>query len=176
VRTTNRILSALLGLALLVVGLAVVIEMVLIALGREPIVVPLDRWYESLRTVRLADRGFLAAAAVAALIGLVLVILELRPWAPQRVRTDVSLGTPLWINRRSVERRVDSASATAGVEHPHSRVRGKPGRWRLRLYGAAWPDQLDSVATAVRAELDRLHAPPDIAVSLALRRPSRRVR
>jgi hypothetical protein len=35
-RTTNRILSSLLGLVLIVVGLAVAIEMALIAAGRNP--------------------------------------------------------------------------------------------------------------------------------------------
>ena len=54
-RTTNRILSALLGLVLLAVGLAVAIETALIAWGGRPAVVPVDRWYASLRGLRFAD-------------------------------------------------------------------------------------------------------------------------
>jgi len=174
-QTTNRILSALLGLALVIVGLGVVFAMAVVAWGGKP-ALPLDRWYDGLRAVPLTDRGFLAIAALAALLGLVLVILELRPRPPSRLRTDAPTGTRLWIFRRSVERRVDSAAGAVGVAQPHATVRGRPGRWRLRLRGVAGPDQGETVLTAVRAELDRLHAPPDVAVSLALRRPPRRDR
>lgn len=174
-RTTNRILSALLGLVLLVVGLAVAIETALIAWGGRPAVVPVDRWYESLRQLRFADGPFLATAAITALVGLGLAILQLRPWPPERVQTSTEAGPALSIARRSVERRVESAASRAGVEHPASTVRGRPGRWRLRLRGVAWPEQRDAVMTAVRAELDRLHAPPDTPVTITLRRPARRV-
>lgn len=173
---TNRILSALLGLALLLGGLLVVLEMGLIASGREPLWLPLDRWYESLRSARLDGGAFVAAAAIAAIVGVLLLIVELRPWAPQQVRTDAHAGAPLWISRKSVERRVSAAAATAGVSGARSAVRGKPGRWNLRLRGVSWPERRDTVAAAVRTELDRLYAPPDIPVSLALRRPPGRVR
>jgi hypothetical protein len=174
-RTTNRILSALLGLVLLAVGLAVAIETALIAWGGRPAVVPVDRWYASLRGLRFADGPFLVTAAITALVGLLLVILQLRPWPPERVQTSAGESPPLSIARRSVEHRVELAAARAGVEHPASAVRGRPGRWRVRLRGVAWPDQRDAVMAAVRAELDRLYAPPDTPVSVTLRRPARRV-
>jgi hypothetical protein len=174
-RTTNRILSALLGLVLLVTGLAVAIETALIAWGGRPAVVPTDRWYASLRELRFADGPFLVTAAIAAVVGLGLVLLQLRPWPPERVQTSTGDGPPLSIARRSVERRVESAAARAGVEHPASAVRGRPGRWRVRLRGAAWPEQREAVLAAVQVELERLYAPPDTPVSIALRRPARRV-
>jgi hypothetical protein len=170
-RTTNRILSTLLGLLLVIVGLAVVIEMAVIALGWQQ--APLAGWYAWLREVRFADSRFLTAALVAALIGLLLLLLELRPRAPHRVQTNAAAGPPLSIPRRSVEHRVDSAAAEAGVARARSIVRGRPDRWRLRLSGVAEPDQRDAVMTAVQAELQRLDAPPEVAVSLALRRPTR---
>lgn len=170
-RATNRILSTLLGLVLLIVGIAVVIEMAVIALGWQQ--APLTGWYDWLRRTHFADSSFLTIAAIAALIGLVLVVLELRPQAPHRVQTNAAAGPPLSLPRRSVEHRIDAAAAAAGVERAHSSVRGSSGRWRLRLQGIAEPDQRDSVMTAVQAELERLDAPPDVAVSLALRRPAR---
>lgn len=175
-RTTNRILSALLGLVLIVVGLAVAIEMALLAAGRAPVVLPLDRWYRSLRSMSLADNGILAVAVVIGLIGVILLVAELRPWPPQRVQTNAAAGTPLWISRRSVERRTADAAATAGVQRSRSAVRGKPGRWRLTLRGVAWPDRRESVIEAVRAELDRLYAPAETALNVSLRRPAGRVR
>jgi hypothetical protein len=174
-RTTNRILSTLLGLVLLLAGLAVAIEAGLIAWGGRPAVVPADRWYAALRELRLADVRFLGTAAVVALVGLVLVLLQLRPWPPELVQTSAGDHPPLAIARRSVEQRVALAAARAGVEHPASAVRGRPGRWRVRLRGVAWPDRQDAVMAAVRAELDRLYAPPDTPVTITLRRPARRV-
>ncbi|MBX6748528.1 MAG: hypothetical protein IRY85_02465 [Micromonosporaceae bacterium] len=174
-RTTNRILSILLGLVLLVVGLAVAIETALIAWGGRPAVAPTDRWYASLRELRFADAPFLTTAAITALVGLTLVILQLRPWPPERVQTSAGDGPPLSIARRSVEHRVEAAATQAGVEHPAAAVRGRPGRWRVRLRGAAWPDQRDAVMAAIRVELERLYAPPDTPVSITLRRPARRV-
>lgn len=174
-RTTNRILSTLLGLVLLVVGLAVAIETALIAWGGRPAVVPTDRWYASLRELSFADGPFLATAAITALVGLGILILQLRPWPPERVHTSAGDGPPLSIARRSVEQRVESAASRAGVEHAESAVRGRPGRWRVRLRGVAWPEQRDAVMAAVRVELERLYAPPDTPVTITLRQPARRV-
>ena len=175
-RTTNRILSAVLGLVLIVVGLTVVIEMALIAAGRNPAVMSLDRWHRSLRTVSLDDGRFLAVAIGLGLIGLVLLVVELRPWPPSQVQTNAAAGAPLSISRRSVQRRVETAAATAGVSRARSGVRGKPSHWRLKLRAVGWPDRRDAVTDAVRAELDRLYAPSDIPINLSLRRPQGRVR
>jgi len=171
--TVNRLLSALLGLVLLVVGLATVVGMIVIASGRQPTFLPADRWYSWLRGTRFEDGRFLAIAAICALVGLILASLELRRWPPDRVQTVGAAGTPLWISRRSVERRVNAAAARAGVEDARSRVNGKPARWGLRLRGVAGPERRETVGGAIRAELDRLYAPPDVPVSVALRRPPR---
>jgi hypothetical protein len=175
-RTTNRIFSALLGLILIVVGLAVAIEMALIAAGRAPVVLPLDRWYRSLRSVSLDDSRFLAVAVAVGLIGLVLLVAELRPWPPSRVLTNAAAGAPLSIARRSVQRRVEAAAASAGVGRAKSEVRGKPSHWRLKLQAVGWPERRDAVTEAVRAELDRLYAPSDVPLNVSLRRPQGRVR
>jgi hypothetical protein len=174
--TINRIMSAALGLLLLMAGAAVAITMVVIATGRQPTFLALNRWYDWLRGTRLEDGRFLTIAAISALIGLVLTVLELRPWPPDRVLTGAATGTPVWISRRSLERRLDASAARAGVERAHSRVHGRPGRWRLRLRGVARPECHGMVGDSIRTELDRLYAPPDTPIRLALRRPPRRER
>jgi hypothetical protein len=175
-RTTNRILSTVLGLVLIVVGLTVAIEMALIAAGRTPIMLPLDRWFRSLRSVSLDDSRFVAVAAGFGLIGLVLLVAELRPWPPSQVQANAAAGAPMSIARRSVQRRVETAAATAGVNRVRSEVRGKPDHWRLKLRAVGWPDRRDAVTEAVRTELDRLYAPSDVPIDVTLRRPQGRVR
>ena len=144
-RTTNRILSALLGLVLLVAGLAVAIETALIAWGGRPAVIPADRWYASLRELRFADRPFLVTSAVVALVGLVLLILQLRPWPPERVQTSAGDSPPLSITRRSVEHRVELAAARAGVPFAEVRAISNAVGPRDRQ---AW--RIDDALTALR--------------------------
>jgi hypothetical protein len=52
-------------------------------------------------------------------------------------------------------------------------VRGNERSWRLRLRAVANPEQRDEVVSAVRRELDRLAAPADLPINLALHRPRR---
>ena len=125
-RTTNRILSAVLGLVLIVVGLTVAIEMALIAAGRNPVVLPLDRWYAWMTTTTLDDSRVLATAIVVGLIGVVLLILGFRPWPPDRLLAGEPQDKTWWVSRRSVERRTATAAATAaGVHQAHADVRGR---------------------------------------------------
>jgi hypothetical protein len=171
-RTTNRVLSALLGLALVVAGLTIAIEMAVVAAGEPPALVPRDRWYDWLRTLRLENAQFLAISAIMALLGLVLLVLEVRPRRPDRVQMSASAGRQLWISRKSVERRVNAAAGAAGLHRAHATVRGRPAHWRLQVRGLARVDRRDAVLATVQTELDRLGAPPDVPVTLALRRPS----
>jgi hypothetical protein len=176
VRTANRIASGVLGLVLIALGILVVIEMARVALDRSPLVLPLDRWYRSLTSNRIDDGAFLAVAILVGLVGLTLLVLELRPWAPDRVRTGSSPDAPWWVSRRSVERRTATAAdEVGGVSHARSAVRGATDRWRLRLRAEGWPDQHGAVMEAVRSELARLNAPPDTTVNVSLRAPRRRV-
>jgi hypothetical protein len=174
-RTTNRILSIVLALVLLVGGLVLAIEAGT-AVNQAPGLVPRDRWYAWARDLRLDSTQFLTISAVVAAVGLILLVLQLHRWPPDRVQTDNDAGTPIWISRASVERRVDAAAERVGVRHARCTVRGRPARWRLRLRGVAGSGQSDAVLQAVRAELSRLCAPPDTDVRLALRMPSRGAR
>jgi hypothetical protein len=175
-RTTNRILSIVLALVLIVGGLVLAVEAAVVVAHEPPVLVPRDRWHAWGRGLRLDSSQFLIIAGLVAVLGLVLLVLQLRRWRPDLVQTRVATGTPIWISRASIERRVDAAAERVGVNHARCTVQGKPAHWRVRLGGVAGSSQSDMVMRAVRAELDRLYAPRDTQVSLALRLPARRAR
>jgi hypothetical protein len=175
-RTANRILTAVLGLALIALGLSVAVDMARVAVGREPVILPLDGWYRWLTSVSWSDGRVLGIAILLGVVGVALLALELRPWAPDRVRVmRAGAPAPWWVSRRSVERRTAAAATETGVARARSDVRGRGNRWRLRVRADGWPNQRPAVVEAVHAELDRLDAPPGIGVDISLRTPRRRV-
>lgn len=119
-RVLDRVLSAVLGLVLLVGGLVVAIEIVLAALGRSPWLVPHDRWADSARTTPWSDPGlrvvFVGLAAAGALL-LVAEVARRRPEAlPLAAR---GAGVVAALDRRAVERwlvqRVERVDGVAGA-------------------------------------------------------------
>jgi len=89
-RGVNRVVSGVLGLILIVLGLITTVAAIIIWAGRRPRVLPLDRWYSTLRTTPLSDRGVLITALVIGVVGLLILLSQLLPWAPDRVL----IGTP----------------------------------------------------------------------------------
>jgi hypothetical protein len=173
-RGINRAASALLGLLLVVVGLLVALEAAWIAAGRAPLWFALDRWYGSLTRTTLAATAFLVTSIVVGVVGLAILLLQLRPWRPDRL---VAGGTQQWwLRRRSVERRAATMAATVeGVGHPRARATGRPDRWHLILAADAWPDRQDAVNHAVRDELHRLDVNDRTDLQVVLHKPARRV-
>jgi hypothetical protein len=175
-RIANRILTGLLGLALVALGLSVVVDMARVASGREPVLLAVDGWYRWLTSVSWGDGRVLGIAILLGVVGLALLVFEVRPWPPDRVRVvRAGAGAPWWVSRRSVERRAAAAASETGVSHARAAVRGRANRWRLRVRADGWPNQRPAVVQAVYSELDRLDAPPGIGVDISLRRPRRRV-
>lgn len=171
----NRLASLLLGLVLLAGGLLVAVNGVLALTGRHPWPVRVDRWYPTLTGTALGSHAVLVAGAGLAALGVVLLVTQVRPWAPARLSV-VAVGPPRvwWVHRRSVEHRVaDAANAVAGVDRARARLRGRAVRWRLRVSAVARPDARDAVEDAVRDELARLSAPEPARLRIALRRPKR---
>jgi hypothetical protein len=175
-RWINRFASGLLGLALIALGLLVVLETALIAAGRRPVWLPLDRWYSWLMRTTPASGAFLATAIVVGVVGLLILLVELRRWRPDRLLAAGTAAMPWWVSRRTVERRTATmAAAVAGVNKAHAQARGKPRRWHLRLEAEGYSDKRDAVNRAVRQELARLDIDDRTDVKIVLREPSRRV-
>jgi hypothetical protein len=175
-RRMNQIASGVLGALLIGVGLLVALEVALVALHRDPVWLPLGQWYQRLSATTLAGGAVRLTAVVVGLVGLAVLVLQLRRWAPDRLLAGGGAGAPWWVSRHSVERRTATAAAATGVvARAHAEVRGRPGQWRIRVRAEGWPDQREAVRSAVRSELDRLNVSADTAFDVALRKPLRRV-
>lgn len=114
---TNRVLSALLALLLVVGGLLVAVEIVLAQLGRQALLIPSSAWASWLGgqtwdtfTVRLVLAGLVV-------VGLLLLILALRPGKPRRLALPAT-GTNLHVSiaRRALQQNLaDTAARASGV-------------------------------------------------------------
>ena len=136
-RAFNRVLSLLLGLALIACGLLVVVEVITAFVRDTPWPIRVDQWAATLRQQTFADTipriVFLATAAV----GLVLLVAEARPW-PKRTLTLTSDGQRSWgLHRRSAERQIARA-VRSGTSATAAKVRLHPGD-PAGGYGSASP-------------------------------------
>ena len=102
-RIANRVLAAVLALALLVGGLIVAVEIVVAGFDRRPWVLPHDDWYRSarLRTWDSAPPRWIFIGLIAA--GLVLLFVQLARRRPPVLALTPG-AVPADIGRRSVER------------------------------------------------------------------------
>lgn len=160
-RVVNRVLAAVLALALLVGGLLVAVEIVVAGFDRPPWVLPHDRWYVSART-RSWDAGpprWIFIGLVVA--GLVLLFLQLARRRPASLPMTPA-GVPGDVSRRSVEKAlVREAKRVDGVAGARARVGG---------------DRADVAAVTTRRQVGdlqpRLQAAMDTRLGkLALARP-----
>ena len=176
-RGLNRIASALLGLVLILAGLFVVLVMSLIAAGKSPGWLPLDRTYAWLMRTNFTSHAVLITSIVVGVVGLLLLLVELRPWKPDRLLAGGGAdGTPWWLSRRSVERRTATmAAAVPGVNNARAKAGGRPQRWHLRIHAEGLSDKREEVNRAVGEELARLDVDERTPVDVVLRHPPGRV-
>ncbi|MFG2107449.1 DUF6286 domain-containing protein [Micromonospora chersina] len=155
-RTVNRVATLLLAVALLAGGVLVAVAGLLAALGR-PGPLPAG-WSATLSAVRWRDAPVRTVAATATLLGLLLLVAELRRWRPARLRLTADDGWHL--HRRSVERRLARAvRSVPSVRRARVRVRRRGDAWRPRVTATGDPAARADVEFALRRELDRLTAP-----------------
>lgn len=111
----NRVVSAVLALALLVGGVLVAAEIVVAAFGRDPWVVPHDRWYEATLEHRWDDAATRWVCIGLVLAGLVLLVLQLTRRRPAVLPLAASTASAD-LGRRSIERSLArTASRIDGV-------------------------------------------------------------
>ena len=105
VRTTNRIVSALLAVALLVGGLLVAVEVVLAALDRDHWILPHEDWARSLRETAFSDRSARIFFLILVAAGIALLLLELARRPPPSLRM-AGRGSAITadLDRRGIER------------------------------------------------------------------------
>jgi hypothetical protein len=173
-RTVNRIGAGVLGLVLIVAGLVGTAELALAASGRAAWPAWLEEWFGRWRTTTLGDRRVLGLALGAAVLGLLIVLAEVRRWRPDRLPAGDATEGVWWLARRGVEHRATaSAGRPIGVHSARARVRGGGHRWRIRVTAEAKPEESEPVEQAVRAELRRMDLPAEAPVEVALKPPRR---
>lgn len=173
-RVANRIASALLGLALVALGLLAVVEAVLAWAGRPPLL-PLDDWYERLTSVTYAGVAVRLVSIGLIVFGVLILLAQLRRWRPTEVdlRSDGERGH--WrMQRRSLENQVSGAVNTvAGVHQAHAGARGGEHRWKLRVRALANADETEQIRAAARRAMDVLAVPNEIPLIVDVRKPRR---
>jgi hypothetical protein len=168
----NRLLSLLLGLALVGGGLLVAAEAMATALGAGPFGLPVSHWATLLEHRRLQDAWAVAGFAVATAVGAVLLLVEVWPWRPLRVEIGADGPTSWWLSRRSVEMELRRAlSAATPAAHLMASLRPHRRRWEVRIRAAAPTVARQAIADAAQADLARLGAPENSHVRVRLRRP-----
>jgi hypothetical protein len=168
VRIANRVIAAVLALALLAGGLLVAVEIVVAGFDRRPWVLPHDRWYHSART-RTWDsappRWIFIGLVVAGLVLLLLQFARRRPTA-----LDLTAGAvPAELSRRSLERSLArEATSVDGVAAAKARVDGE----RVEVVATSNRRQVDDLQPRVTQALDRrmgalgLARPPSVRVKV----------
>ena len=134
-RTLDRLLALVLGLAGLVFGVLVVAEVINAALGRPPLLLPYRQAATFLRDHSWSDGVIVTITALMLAAGLLLLISELKPrrrahlvLQPQDPQTTTTLST------RSLARVLENAATqTAGVHRANATVRARRARLRLRV-------------------------------------------
>lgn len=174
-RVANRLLSLLLGIVLLAGGLLIALEAVLAAAGQSTWLVPADQWYEFLTETLLGDTVVLVTALAVGVVGLVVLVVELRRWRPVRLPVHLEAADgDWWVARRSAERRLEGAAGkVSGVAGARAKLAARGGPWRGSVRAEAREDSQQAVEQAVQDMLGRLGAPPESSVQVRLGKPRR---
>jgi hypothetical protein len=176
VRALNRLLSLLLGLALLVAGALGLVELAAFALHAGPVLVPVGRWLGTLRATTFEQREVLVGSGLAALAGLVLLLVEVWPRRPGRARLGGGRRGTWWLERATAELAIQRAVLHGTRTFwAHARLRPGARRWQVAV-DAGIPPAVRTAALRpevegrARAALERLGAPPDSTLQVRIRR------
>ncbi|MDQ6772229.1 MAG: hypothetical protein M3024_04455 [Candidatus Dormibacteraeota bacterium] len=162
-RVFNRLLSLLVALALVAAGLWLLGLSIAhaLAINYRPgwmhvVDQSLKQALHTLAGVQLADWRVLAAAAGLAVIGLVLLMLELKPRPPLVLLLDEDDIATWWLHRATFEQALGSSVVTeTPATGARAWLRGRR-RWRLKIDAYAPPEQRGAIVELVRSCLERL--------------------
>ena len=126
-RAVDRILGAVLALALIVVGVVAAVEILVAGLGGSSWIVPHERWAESARTTRWSDADLRLAFAGLIAAGILLLVLQAVRRRPEAL--PLAAGGPdvaSEVDRRGLEQWLaEQAEGVEGVAHARARVRAR---------------------------------------------------
>jgi hypothetical protein len=154
----NRLFAFILGAAILAGGLLVMLEAIWAWTGSGFVWIPGREWLKAFKTTEWSDNLVIAISIGVAIVGLLLLVVELRPQRRRLARFDTDRDTWLLL-RRSTEAYLDRRLATAVPTSP-IRTRLNPRRrWRLKVTARAAAWTRPTLEAAAKTELERLHAP-----------------
>lgn len=148
----NRILSALVALALLLAGLLGAVEGVLAALRRPGWIVPRSQWADAVSGATWQDTVVRLVAVGAVVLGLLLLVAALRRGAPGTLALPTTTeGVNVRAHRRGVERAaVTAARRTDGV----TGASAKATRRRVKVVARTSLRQPGDLQTTVRRAVE----------------------
>lgn len=151
----NRLLSALLALALLLGGLLVATEIVLAQIGRPAWLIPHQQWADWLTEQTWDDGISRLVLAGMAIVGLILLILALRRGRPRLIPVaSEAAGVEVSVQRRGAERAVASAARQAsGVRGASASITRRAVRVTARTEVRSADDVRHDTTTAVTGRL-----------------------
>jgi Family of unknown function (DUF6286) len=172
---TNRVLSALLALLLLVGGLLVAVEIVLAQLGRPALLIPWSAWVSWLggqtwdaTIVRLVLAGLVV-------VGLILLILALRPGKPRRLALS-STGSNLNVSiaRRAFQQNLaDTVARASGVASASAKARRRTVTITATTANPNTTEVHDAALGAVNQRLNQLGLAGRLRPRVRIERSSR---
>ena len=174
VRTFNRLLSLLLGAALVAGGVLALTETAAAVFGQGPLVVPAARWADEVRQQTFSEAVVVTVFAAVAVVGLVLLIAEVSPWPKRRVAWAKDAPGAWWLLRRSVEQHVArSVIRNTSATGAHVIFRPRRRRWSVEVQADAAPAARPAIAEQARQALAALAGDRPVSVDVFLRRPRR---
>lgn len=175
----NRIVLLLLLLALLAAVVLAVVELMLVGLGQPALLVRPGEVEDAVRGATWQDPTVQLATAVAGLVGLLLVVAQLKPRRPDTVETEpLTEGRHIVLDRHGMEAEIERrVVAHDDVVAAHVRWR----RFRLRVRCDLYADAdrraaAEPIEQLVKEELDRREVRDPPRVSVRTRKSEARTR
>jgi|tagenome__1003787_1003787.scaffolds.fasta_scaffold19667136_2 hypothetical protein len=156
-RLINRLLAALLALALFVLGVLVVVEVIAQRLGNEPAIVDWPQIYNWASQTAWTQGSVRVTCIILAVVGLILLLAELKPRRLKRLPVD-SAASDAAYTRRGVATAIGYAVGDVdGISHTSVTVRRRKVKVQARTAGLEpyTAESLREPATA--AARDRLN-------------------
>lgn len=171
----NRVLAAVLGIALAAFGLLVTWETVAVLLGRGPMLMPYESWIAAAEPYRWDSPQTLLVSAGAVLVGLLLMGLQLVP--RRRLVLEVELSDPsidAVVDRSGLERSLQRAATDIpGVTGAKTRALRNRVTTTVDVAGGGDRELVDAVNGALQGRLDRLRVKPVLRLSVNSRAKGR---
>jgi hypothetical protein len=167
-RVFNRLLLLVLGVGLAAGGVLVVVEAVWAWTGSGFVGAPVGQWLATFKTTPWSATIVVAISIAVAVVGLILLLAELRPQRKRHAVFATDNGDWLLLRRSAeghLQRRLAEQVPADGVK---VRLTPRSRRWRLKVRAGAASDTKPALQRAARDELARLHAPGPSTVVVSM--------